>query len=129
MAIDYTLLLDTTRPAGDLADYGGTVLPIESGIRREISQESFGIEPTVSVVFRIDKDEPERSTDEMKVAVARILRDFEGDAILVNNGEHAVLRRTGASGIINERWARRFGDLLGDLDSSWVIGPDPGPVP
>ena len=77
----------------------------------------------------VNKDEPERSTDEMKVAVARILRDFEGDAILVNNGEHAVLRRTGASGIINERWARRFGDLLGDLDSSWVIGPDPGPVP
>jgi len=155
MAIEYSLMLDTQKTVRELTDLcrsAGTISGEESlrhglafwlfGLRctvttvddrsREIYQESFGITPPVRVGFRIDKDDPERTMADMKRVLVMLLHSVPGEAILVRNGEHVMLRRTGRLALINQQWINdgfsSFGDLVEELGAGWAIGPDPGPV-
>jgi hypothetical protein len=95
---------------------------------REVYAEIYGINPRVSLSFRLDKFRPDDAAQQMADAVVRVLRAVPGDAILVLNGETPIARRRGDQGVLAERSWFWTPAVLEQLGPGWRIGPDPGPT-
>ncbi|WP_428264497.1 SitI3 family protein [Haliangium sp.] len=143
MAIEYSLkLASSALPSGIVElvreSEGGVVEPLPSGaairlsavhcavltvdaIDAEIAEESYGIRPSITVMFRIDKDRREEGKRAMLSAVTRILDAEPGDAVLLANLEHPALCRRGGRGVLVERFGPWPASMLGALGPAWSV--------
>lgn len=116
MSISYTLYLLHT-PEVTIADrehlsvfHGPVGEPTASH-----KEEDYGIRPAHSVRFHQDKLNLVAARREMATLVGDILRSTDGDALLLQNGELPVLRRTGERIVVSSRSALSYPDEIGSL--------------
>jgi hypothetical protein len=146
MAIEYALDIVSSNPLRRIADLvrgdeEAALEPLPRGLvielpslhcavlavddrSAEIAEESYGLRPTVVVVFRMDKDRLDDAERTMQAALVRILGAEPGDAVLLANHEIPVLRRRNGRGVLIDRFRPWFGDMLPGLGPAWSVGPD-----
>jgi hypothetical protein len=149
MSIEYALKLVSSTPPGRIAELvrgseKAALQPLPRGfavglpgvhcavlavddIDAEIAEESHGIRPTIAVVFRIDKDRREDGLRTMRAALVRVLGVEPGDAILLANLEHPVLRRRDGHGVLIDQFGPWPEAILAALGPTWTVGPDLSP--
>lgn len=130
MAIEYALNMDTTSAPAELVARaaealaaagreeqreGGAAAVEGAGVAvfgraleepsRTFTREDFGIDASVRVSFRLDKDDLAGASAAMMRAIDAILRACRGDALLLRDGEQVVLRRRGEELVLNASFA------------------------
>lgn len=104
MAIEYILYL--TRKVAPVVS-PRPLLWASSGPETEPSttytEEDYGIRPTFGVLLRPDKWNPVEARAELAAMVGEILRQGDDDALLLQNGELPVLRRTMGRVVVSSR--------------------------
>lgn len=109
--------------AVDLPGVYCAVLAVDE-LGAEIAEESHGLRPTITAVFRIDKDDRDQGKRTMRAALVRILNAEPGDAILLANFESPALRRHSGHGVLVDRFGPWPEQMLAALGPSWTVVPD-----
>ncbi|HFE45611.1 MAG TPA: hypothetical protein ENJ18_08960 [Nannocystis exedens] len=129
MAIEYSLLLSHTGPIDPR--HGQWVEAVTVPVvdpARSWYQDDYGILPAQAVHLRLNKDDLRSSQAEMIAIVHTILQSVAGDAVLLYNGELAVLRRKGGQVVVSTRGPLASGDWMPQLWDA-VAKQDLGGVP
>ena len=129
MSISYTLYLTQT-PSLTLQDREH-VWVVQGPVGEPTAtyvEEDYGLRPAQSIRFRHDKWNTFEARCEMAAQVSEILRSTQGDALLLQNGELPVLRRTGERIVVSTRSALSYPDEIGFLGLPVEID-DLGDVP
>jgi hypothetical protein len=75
------------------------------GFSQSLFEEAYGFRPSICVWFRLDKfDDHDRGYRNMTRAIAVLLGQSDGDAVLVFNGEITKLQRIGGELAIDSKW-------------------------
>jgi hypothetical protein len=90
----------------------------------EIAEETYGIRPTVGVLFSLDKFHTEDAYRSMRDALVRILGAESGDAVLLANLELPILRRRNGRGVTSDRFGAWLNEVRVALGPAWTVGPD-----
>ncbi|MEW6281276.1 MAG: SitI3 family protein [Candidatus Eremiobacterota bacterium] len=97
MSLQYALELDGTAAGSDRAAPGVFVSVRPTSERwARVVEERYRVRPRVSLIFDVDKFElRDLGVQTMLSEVARVLRDQDGDAVMLFEGETALLVRRG----------------------------------
>jgi hypothetical protein len=94
----------------------------------EIIEETYGIRPTVGVLFRIDSFLYEDAYRSMRDALVRILRGESGEVVLLANHELPILRRRDGHGVTSDQYGPWLNEVREALGPAWEASPDLPPT-
>jgi hypothetical protein len=146
VAIEYSLILDTSRTPADVAGWLQqacklslesdsphptllaqgilcTILP-QSKLGRELVRETFHIGSTTTLLFRLDKFEhlPAGMEQVVRITIAAI-HGLDCDLVLLANGEKGVILKQGGQAFADVRdpyWRDKLGQAFAAADSAFT---------